>query len=150
MTCTGGGASPEARFIEEQLAESRNKLQASVSLGRRVVEERLCTIAEECREPNWDGYGAEPISDGTYTLAYSFLEALPLGSSMPTVGAEPDGQITFEWHRSARRTLSVSIDPEERLHYSALLGASKVHGEEPFFGEIPDRIVESIGCLERF
>jgi hypothetical protein len=150
MTCTGGGASPEARFIEKQLAESRNKLQASVSLGRRDVEERLYTIAKECRDPNWDGSGAEPVSDATHSLAHSFLAALPLGSPMPTVGAEPDGQITFEWHSAAHRTLSVSIDPEGRAHYSALLGASKVHGEEPFFGEIPEPIVNSIGRLERF
>ncbi|WP_155996464.1 hypothetical protein [Verrucomicrobium sp. 3C] len=147
MTCTGGGASPEGRFIEKHRAESRNKLQDSISLGRRDIEERLCTIAEECRDPNWDGYGAEPISDVTYGLAHSFLAALPLGSPMPTVGAEADGQITFEWHRSAHRTLSVSIVPEGRVHYSALLGARRVHGEEPFFGEIPDRIVEIIGRL---
>ena len=70
-----------------------------------------------------------------------------MGCAAPTVGAEPDGQISFEWHRSARRTLSVSIDPEGRLHYSALLGASKVHGEEPFFGEMPERIGEIIRLL---
>ncbi|MDD2676380.1 MAG: hypothetical protein PHP75_02790 [Methylacidiphilaceae bacterium] len=150
MTCTGCGVSPEARFIEERLAESRSNLQDSVSLGRRAVKEALYTIAEECRDSNWDGYGGEPILDATYSLAYCFLEALPLGSPMPAVGTEPDGQITFEWHRSARWTLSVSIDLEGRLHYSALLGASKEHGEEPFFGEIPDRIVEIIGRLERF
>ncbi|VVM06470.1 hypothetical protein [Methylacidimicrobium tartarophylax] len=150
MTCTGGGVSPEARLIEERLAESRSNLQDSVSLGRRDVEERLYTIAVECRKPNWDGSGAEPISDATHSLAHSFLAALPLGSSMPTVGAEPDGQITFEWHRSAHRTLSVSIDPERRVHYSALLGASRMHGEEPFFGEIPEPIVNIIGRLDRF
>lgn len=146
-----GGVSEEAQFVDEQIAGQPLGLQDSIALGRgrQAAKEALYTIAEECAALNWDGYEAEPVSDATYGLAYRFLEALPLGTPMPTVGAEPDGQITFEWHRSADWTLSVSVDPEGKLHYSALLGASKVHGEEPFFGEIPERILEIISLFDR-
>jgi hypothetical protein len=36
--------------------------------GQGVVEELLKTF-EECREPDWDGYGAQPVLDTTYQLA---------------------------------------------------------------------------------
>ncbi|VVM04933.1 hypothetical protein MAMC_00313 [Methylacidimicrobium cyclopophantes] len=142
-----GGVSEDAQFVEQKLADGRSSWENSAVFGQSSVKEALYTVAEECRSPNWDGYGAVPVSEEAYRLAYRFLEALPLGYAMPTVGVEPDGQITFEWHRSARRTLSVSIDPEGRVHYSALLGARKEHGEEPFFRELPQRVGELIDSL---
>ena len=63
-----------------------------------MFQELLKTF-KECREPNWDGYGAQAVREETYHLAHRILAALPLGTSVPSVGAEPDGQITFEWYR---------------------------------------------------
>ena len=62
----------------------------------------------------------------------------------PSVGAEPDGQITFEWYQSQRRILSVSVSQEGDLHYAALLGYSRRYGTEPFFGEIPADILKLV------
>lgn len=140
------GASEEARFIAIQSDEGRRRLRDAQSLGLgadRAFEE-LFLVARECRIANWDGYGASPIAPETFTHACRFLGALPLGIPAPSIGAEPDGHVTFEWHRSSRRTLSVSISPEGDLHYAALLGPSKVYGTEPFFGELPSRIVDLI------
>lgn len=111
--------------------------------GTRVSDE-LNLISEECREANWDGYQAEPVSEDTYQLAAQFLKALPLGTSMPAIGAEPDGHLTVEWYRSPHRTLSVSISPEGEFHYASLLGASKAFGAEPFFGAVPEAIMNLI------
>jgi hypothetical protein len=99
---------------------------------------------EQCREQNWDGYGAASVEDETYRQAYRFIESLPWGMPVPTVGAEPDGHVTLEWHRSPRRTLSVSISPDGDLHYAALLGISKAYGSEPFFDEAPAAILNLI------
>lgn len=137
------GASAEARFIAKQSEEDRRRLRETYSLGLgadRAFEE-LFVVARECRMPNWDGYGASPIASQTFTHACRFLGALPLGIPAPSVGAEPDGHVTFEWHHGPRWTLSVSISPEGDLHYAALLGSSKVYGTEPFFGETPSRIL---------
>src|SRR4030095_2307577 len=76
--------------------------------GQDVFEELLKTF-EECRQPNWDGYEAQPVREETYRLAHRFLASLPLSIPVPSISAEPDGQITVEWHRSPQRTLSVSI-----------------------------------------
>lgn len=99
---------------------------------------------EECREPNWDGYGAQPVGDQTYHLAHEFLKALPLGIPVPSLGAEPDGHVTAEWYQSPQRTLSVSISPEGELHFAALLGSAKTYGTESFIGAVPKVLVDLI------
>ncbi len=116
-----------------------------MTFGRgRAVFEELSQVFEECREPNWDGFSAQPVSDWTYHLAYEFLKVLPLGTPAPSSGAEPDGHVTFEWHRSPHRTLSLSISPKGDLHFSALLGSAKTYGTEPFIGEVPKFICDLI------
>lgn len=140
------GASDEARFIASQSEEGRRRLRDAHSLGLgsdRAFEE-LFLVARECHSPNWDGYGAVPIARETLTHACRLLGALPLGFPSPSVGAEPDGHVTFEWHRASRRTLSLSISPESDLHYAAILGPSKAYGTEPFFGDIPQSILDLI------
>ena len=90
---TPGGASTTAYFIEEQVQEGRSHLQSSNSLGlgaERVLED-LIRVAKECSSANWDGYGAEPITNETFWQAYHFLSASPFGFPTPSVGAEPDG-----------------------------------------------------------
>ena len=74
--------------------------------------------------PNWDAYAAAP-GEEAFFLAYRFLEPLPLGAPAPSVGAEADGHVTLEWHRSPRRTLSVSVSAQGDLHYAARLGPSR-------------------------
>ena len=111
--------------------------------GQGVFDELLKTF-EECRGPNWDGYGAQPVLDTTYQLAQEFLEMLPPGTPVPSVGAEPDGHLTVEWHRSPQWTLSVSISPDGDLHYAALLGSAKTCGTEPFTGAVPKVVADLI------
>ncbi len=102
--------------------------------GKGVFEE-LSQVFEECREPNWDGYGAQEVREETYDLARQFLAVLPLSIPVPSIGAEPDGQITVEWYRSPQRTLSVSIGRDGDLHYAALLGAERICGD----GNVPGK-----------
>lgn len=138
--------SSTAGYVLAQIGESRERFVSSVYFGQdaKDVLSELCDVYDQCHEPNWDGYGAPPISQDTYREAYRFLESLPWGTTKPTVGAESDGHLTLEWHRSSRRTLSVSISADGDLHYAALLGISKAYGAEPFFGETPQSILDLI------
>lgn len=135
-----------AHYVAVLCDEGREHLRSSVYFGLDAsgVFNTLCGVYEECRVENWDGYGAEPVAEDTYRNAYQLLESLPWGTPAPSVGAEPDGQLTLEWHRSPRRTLSVSVSPDGDLHYAALLGVSKAYGSEPFFGETPKAILDLI------
>jgi len=138
--------SDAARHVADQIETGRRHLQNSVSfgLGEKSVLNELCAVAEECKSSNWDSQGAAAIADDTYRVAYRFWEAMPLGTAVPLVGAEPDGHITLEWYRSPRRTLSVSVSPDGDLHYAALLGRRKRYGTDPFFGEVPKVILDLV------
>ena len=140
------GSSDTAYFIADQVQKERGHLQSphSLGLGANGVLEDLIKVAEECSSADWDGYGAAPVTNETFWQAYHFLRALPFGFPTPSAGAEPDGHLTFEWHRSARRTLSVSVSSEGDLHYAALLGASKAYGTEPFSEVVPEIILDLI------
>jgi hypothetical protein len=140
------GAGPEARFIAKQSEEGRRRLREahSIGLGAERAFEELFVVARECGTPNWDGYGAEAVQEETCWQAYHFLEALPLGIPVPTVGAEADGHLTLEWYRNPARVLSVSISPNGMLYYAALVGSSKRSGTEPFLGEVPEDILHII------
>ena len=140
------GASKTARFVAEQAEAGRRHFQSSYCLGQetRNAFEELVNVAESSHQPNWDGYGAQPVADETFTQAYRFLESLPPGTPPPTVSAEPDGHLAFEWHRSAHRTLSVSVSADGDIHYSALLGPNRAFGTEVFFGEMPKSVLELI------
>ena len=133
------GASNAAQYVVEQIAEGWAHLRKSNSLGSGVdlAIEELRGVEEECKSVGWDGHRAAPVEQETVQQAERFLSASPLGMAAPSVSAEPDGHITFEWYKSPHRTLSVSVSPEGDLHYAALLGYRKKYGTEPFFGEIP-------------
>jgi hypothetical protein len=113
-----------------------------------VFDELLKTF-EECREPDWDGYRARPVLDKTYQLARKSLETLPPGTPTPSIGAEPDGHLTVEWHRSPQRTLSVSISPNGDLHYAALLGLERICGTEMFRARMPQALSDLIARIEQ-
>ena len=141
-------SSETAQYVAAKSIEGRHRLRSSYSLGLGLpaAMDELLRVANEANAPNWDGYGAEPVTAHTYLHARSFLDALPFGIPAPSIGVEPDGQVTLEWHHSRRRTLSVSVTPEGDLHYAALLGPAKAYGTEPFLGEVPQTI---LGLIHR-
>ena len=138
------GYSSSAAFIRERLKNSYVQLQTPefyFSVLKKVLPE-LIEVRDMAIEKGWDGYDAAPIHTETFARAYAFLEVLPNSIPAPTVGAEPDGHITFEWYRSPHRVLSVSIGPRGDLHYAALIGPNKAYGTEVFYGETPKVIID--------
>lgn len=121
-------------------------LRAS-TLGHPEALEELWDVWDECRTANWDGYQALPVERETYHAAYVLIESLPLGFPRPAIGAEPDGQLTLEWHKSPSRTLSVSVDPNGFLHYAGLYGANKQFGTLAFFSTAPSELIQLVRGL---
>jgi hypothetical protein len=114
------------------------------TLGHQEALEELWEVWDQCRDANWDGYDALPVDQETYRTAYALIESLPLGFPKPSIGAEPDGQLTLEWHKSPRRTLSVSVDPEGYLHYAGLYGPNKRYGTLAFFSTAPAELIQLV------
>ena len=133
------GFSSEAHYVQKSIQKGCRHLRNSNVLGGSAFDE-LGGVWNECNTPNWDGFGAIAVSQETLRNAYCVLESLPAGFPPPSIGAEPDGAITLEWHCSARRTLSVSVDDSGDLHYAALLGPNRQFGTEVFDGELPEKL----------
>ncbi len=117
------------------------------TLGHQEALEELRQVWTDCQQANWDGYDALPVDQDTYRAVYGLIESLPLGFPRPSLGAEPDGQLTLEWRTSARRTLSVSVDPDGYLHYAGLFGLGKRYGTLPFFNTSPDELIQLVRSL---
>jgi len=113
------------------------------------LKRRISEIALECTEAGWDGYGANAVTEAAVADAYKFADAIEYSVPMPDVSAEPDGDLTFEWHRSALQTLSVSVHGSGILHYAALLGAEQICGTEAFQARMPQVLKELITRIER-
>jgi hypothetical protein len=139
------GFSEAARYVCESARGEWQRLQRSNAFGiGEALHSELGAVWDECQVANWDGFQALPVDQDTLRNAYRLVEALPLSFPIPSIGAEPDGALTLEWHRSPRRTLSVSVDGDGYLHYAALLGPNRAYGTEAFFGEFPDTIQQLI------
>ncbi len=141
ITAPPRGNTETAAYIDRT---TQKYFDSSVALGKQAAYSELTNFWQECRSPNWDGYDAFPVREKTFENAYRFIQALPLGYPLPSVGAEPDGHLTLEWYRAPRWTLSVSVSPEGILYYAALFGNSDPRGSEPFFGTIPLSILDLI------
>lgn len=116
-------------------------------LGHQEALEELCDVWHECQAEGWDGYGALAVDQDTYRGAYCLIASLPLGFPRPSIGAEPDGQLTLEWRKSSSRILSVSVDPDGYLHYAGLYGPSKRYGTLAFFSEAPPELIQLVRDL---
>ena len=83
------GASETAQYVTYEAEEGRRWLQKSYAFGmagKGVLSELLQTV-KECRDPNWDGYGAEPVSD--VTCSQGLLIASTIRSTPSAVMPRP-------------------------------------------------------------
>jgi hypothetical protein len=140
------GESDAARFIDQASRDHIRDLERSETIGgvSSQFTAEFLSMVRECRIEGWDGYGAMSVNEETILNAWRFAEVIPLGICKPSIGAEPDGHITFEWYSNPDRTLSVSIDSFGNLHYSTLLGPDRHYGTESFVGLVPFRLLELI------
>jgi hypothetical protein len=137
--------SVEAQFIDETTREDRSILQESSAFGiEQLLRHELAETWVECQQPDWDGYGALPVSQEAMLNMRDFLIVLPLGIHHPSIGADPCGHLSAEWYRSPRRVLSVTVSSDMLLHYAALLGPNKTCGTETFYDEVPDTILNLV------
>ena len=144
--------SREGRILYAVQRQTRKHFRASNSIGQADLHNRLDLLAQSCQDADWDGYDAVPVDPRSVHFAHELIDALPQDPtrSLFSMGAEPDGHITFEWHRSPSWTLSVSISPFAEAHYSALLGPDRRYGTESLGAPVrlPSSLRELIQRIE--
>jgi len=127
----------------ERAKEYRADRQTPASFAwRDLIIEEVADILETCSDQGWDGYDGEPVSPLSAHSAAELVRNLPEGIQTPTVVPEPDGDIALEWRTEDNRLFSLSVTGPTLIYAGRFGGASRQHGEEPFFGTIPRTILQ--------
>lgn len=105
----------------------------------------LAELAIECAEPNWDGYGSEPVSPIALDLARQIIRSLSDDLPLPTFSIEPDGCVSLDWLPNRDRTFTLSAGASDRLPYAWIEGTDRGHAVSRFEnGQLSQRIVQEI------
>jgi hypothetical protein len=132
-------------MYQEALDHILESSTESERLRKAIVA--LQELHERCGEANWDGHGAEPISEQAFRNAKEFLWVLPSVIPVPEIIAEPSGEVAFEWYINPRQVFVASVSEARTLTYAGLFGPNKASGEEQFVESVPSAIVQNIRRL---
>ena len=66
------GNSRIAQYLDNASQSIGQYFHQSAIFSKQPAYEELVSIWEECQTPNWDGDGAFPIQEATFTNAYFF------------------------------------------------------------------------------
>ena len=106
-----------------------------------ALEAALTRLAAECAHPNWDGYDAEPVTPEAIDRARRFLALLPDDLPEPGVGAEPYGQVFFDWMPSPRRCFNAWLTRCGCVVWAWLAGPNQGSGFEPLTDQPPAKFI---------
>lgn len=139
-------SSSESDTVRQEIKDAKRHYRAAAISLQSTLEEVVIT----CSRPDWDGYGARPISQAVHVQARAFLDALPMWLPAPDIVPESDGEIAIEWDVESNRIFSVSIGADGTLNYAGLLGDGvERHGVENFDEVVPTVIIQAIEELYR-
>src|ERR1700730_14721616 len=88
--------SDEAAKLSEALEKVSQAFQSAETLQGQAMRE-LQDAFLDCREPDWDGYGAYAVPDEAFLRAKTFLEHALRRFPTPTASATPNGSLSLEW-----------------------------------------------------
>lgn len=112
--------------------------------AKQAALAELSALCQQCHDAN-GGEGAEALSERTHDVARRLLASLPGGTPLPSVTAEPDGQLNFEWYQSPKRLLSVSVSESGTLYWAALIETEDPRGSCQFTDRFPQTLLYWIG-----
>ena len=135
------GLSEAAQLLGRTQDSIVQRQQASVILSRQSALELVFEAWQETNESWKIGEGETPVTEAVMETACRLIQALPLGVPSPAITGEPDGHISLEWYRNPRRVMTVSIGPDSRLHWAALIGSEDPRGSARFADRIPKSLL---------
>ena len=105
------------------------------------LKDKICDVYNERQDDNWDGYEAEPLKFLPQSLQFAeslFFESRLLVESVSII-PENDGCLCFEWYKTDKKFISVSIK-DEKLIYNYNIGGAKGCGETNSYEVIIEQI----------
>jgi hypothetical protein len=143
------GFGPDSKKVEK-IFHDMDRGNTTQTLGsRRELLNNLDEVFEKYSKPNWDGYGANPITEAAYLEARELIRTIPIDPIFPSpeIIPEPNGEIAFEWYRENRQVFILSVSGKNEIIYSGLFGLNKTHGVEYFTEFLPQGILNSLKRL---
>ena len=89
---------------------------AATDIKLEIVQDDPFEGYEKYNQPNWDGFGAEPIATTTLEYARHLFQSLPDGLTDPHIAPGADGSIGFywSWDDGPFRSLCLDIGPGDK------------------------------------
>ncbi len=113
----------------------------------------VAEVFEACREPNWDGYGSQAMSESARDWALDFEKLLPPEFPDPNWVPASNGWIQVEWEFPNRRDfLTIEIDSDGTCNYEYHLGTSSAVGAltpKPRFTKFPKTFQDILTAIYR-
>ncbi len=123
--------------------DGASKAQSS----QTVALDELVDTFLDCREEDWDGYGAYPVEDDSFLRAKSLLAKLLLRFPAPTASATPHGSLSLEWMVNPRRRVMFSVGNDHQIAYAAIFGDETTQGVASFYRDIPQELSDLLSKL---
>lgn len=122
-------------------ADPRYRSQASYARAMET-DRQLAQLARRSKDPGYwmatldlNDLLAESRSmeegtvlPGTVARARRLLDTIPSGFPVPEIAVDPDGEVAFDWIRSDRTMLSVSVGAQGDPSYAAGLADGTAYG----------------------
>lgn len=147
---TSSGASPYAERIPSQYRAFVSRFIESATGSQRIAEPRqaIYDVYERCKEKNWNGEGADPISVTTAMRAGHLVLALPSHFPVPEIFADPTGAIAFEWYRRPKHRFVLSVYGNGSIEFAGLLGVgNEVYGAARMGDGLPEIVRDHLRQL---
>ena len=114
-------------------------------VSKKDALNRLSELAAECAQADWDGYGAEAVSQSAVERSAHFIRRLPEDLPLPEISVEPDGEIALDWSPTQTQTFSVSIGTTDQMACAWVNGTEHGHVVvSSTNGEISWRILQEL------
>ena len=95
--------------------------QTKLRQERSNLKKRIQDIGRNAAEKNWDGEGAEAVSELAVENALKIASCLPADIEDPETYAGSDGEIDFDWENQERELLTFSFHSDGETAWSAEL-----------------------------
>lgn len=100
----------------------------------------LNDVFAEARSDDWEGEGAEAISDAAYYNATKVLAVLPFDLPQPDIIPDNDGYLEFEWANGGKN-FSIYVTDTNLILYAGYYGEdNRLSGRFNYEGCIPGHV----------
>lgn len=131
--------------IEDGSGTNRRKVESVKHFQRLIIT--INDVFEAAKVSDWDGEGAEAISQTTYFNAIKLLTVLDAELPIPDIFPDNDGYIEFEWGKD-RKNFSLYVTDSNLILYAGFYSKNnRLSGRFNFRDNFPKHLIPLINSI---